>query len=99
MLEPGGRIIATFPNEECPIVQRTISRFEGRYTPPPVKKMLDWIKAAPRMETYALRGLAFQSDQRLVPYRILPWTHEATWEAEPPNRLQLVVQKQTADAG
>jgi SAM-dependent methyltransferase len=92
MLRPGGRLVAMFPFEGCPIVQRTSERFGGRYVAPDVAAASLWLQEACELETWALRGLRFQPDQRVNPYEVLSWTQYPEW-LEPPNRLQLVAQK------
>lgn len=93
MLEPGGQMVAVFPNESCPIVKKTRDRFEGQYAPPSLSATADWAKRQPDLETWALRGFRFQEDQRLVPYALTSWTQDHTsWES-PPNRVQLVLKK------
>lgn len=97
-LAPGGRIIAVIPNEACPIVQKTVARFQGRYVPPSIAEIEAWAASQVDCEQLAMRGLAFQRDQRLVPYELLPWG-AATKASEPvPNRIQLVLSKR-ANAG
>jgi SAM-dependent methyltransferase len=92
MLSPGGRVIVVFPNERCPIVKRTVTRFEGHYKPPELSALVDWASSRADAETWAMRGFRFQTDQRLSPYALLPWTSSPDWD-DPPNRIELVVQK------
>jgi len=92
MLDPTGVFIAVFPYENCPIVKRTVSRFEGRYIPPSIDAIAAWASATPDLESFSLRGMRFQEDQRIAPYELTGWTRDATW-ADPPNRIQLVMKK------
>jgi len=92
ILDPGGMFVAVFPNENCPIVQRTRERFGGRYAPPSLAATVAWADAQPDLDTWAARGFRFQEDQRVVPYALTPWSRSLDWEA-PPNRIQLVVKK------
>ena len=92
MLDPGGMIVAVFPFEDCPIVKRTVARFDGRYVPPPMAEIAAWAKRIPDLESWAVRGMHFQEDQRIAPYALTPWTQEATWPVAP-NRIQLVIKK------
>lgn len=98
MLSPGGRILATFPNEDCPIVKKTVARFEGRYVPPPIQRLLEWARSAPGVTAFGLRGFDFGADQRLAPYELTSWTRDAHWPGKVPNRLQFVIEKQPSDA-
>jgi 2-polyprenyl-3-methyl-5-hydroxy-6-metoxy-1,4-benzoquinol methylase len=90
-LAPGGRFVAMFPNDSCPIVTRTRDRFEGRYVPPSFSAVTEWASTVPELE-WAVRGLWFQQDQRITAYESSPWTSKPTWPV-PPNRIQLVFQK------
>jgi 2-polyprenyl-3-methyl-5-hydroxy-6-metoxy-1,4-benzoquinol methylase len=98
MLAPGGRILATFPNEDCPITKKTVERFEGRYVPPPLQPLLAWARSAPGVDAFGVRGFDFEADQRLAPYALTSWTRDGHWLGKLPNRLQFVVQKQSSDA-
>lgn len=91
MLAPGGRFVAMFPHENCPIVQRTIARFEGKYAPPSLAELTSWATRTPGIH-WAMRGLRFVDDQRTAPYELSPWTTRASWDLVP-NRIQLVIQK------
>jgi SAM-dependent methyltransferase len=91
MLAPGGRFVAMFPFDGCPIVQRTQARFEGRYVPPSLDAVLEWAGRTNGI-CWGVRGLRFREDQRLCAYDASPWTTQPQW-TEAPNRIQLVVQK------
>jgi hypothetical protein len=58
---------------------------------------MTWVRRSPDVETWELRGLRFGFDQRVAPYEFLPWTQNPTW-TDPPNRIQLVVQKREGNA-
>jgi 2-polyprenyl-3-methyl-5-hydroxy-6-metoxy-1,4-benzoquinol methylase len=91
-LDSGGRMVGVVPNANCPIVQRTISRFKGYYCAVAPQSLANILSQLPSLDTWALRGLAFKRDQGLLPYQITPWTR--TWELlAVPNRLMFVVQK------
>jgi 2-polyprenyl-3-methyl-5-hydroxy-6-metoxy-1,4-benzoquinol methylase len=98
MLTPGGRILATFPNEDAPVTKQTVHRFDGRYVPPPTQALLAWARSAPGLDSFGLRGFDFEKDQWLAPYALSTWTQDAHWPGKLPNRLQLVIQKQPSDA-
>jgi len=92
MLDETGVLIAVFPYEGCPIVSRTVARFEGRYVPPPLAAITSWLGQTPTVDSWSLRGMRFQEDQRIAPYELTAWTREPAWET-PPNRIQLVAKK------
>lgn len=92
MVEPGGIVVAVFPNEKDPLVQKTVARFEGKYAPPSLDVFATWAGATPDLTTWAVRGFRFQQDQRIVPYEIGSWTRDPAW-VDPPNRVQLVARK------
>jgi 2-polyprenyl-3-methyl-5-hydroxy-6-metoxy-1,4-benzoquinol methylase len=92
-VEPGGRLVGVVPNGDCPIVRNTSARFSGLYAAPSPDEVLTGIKRLAEVEISALRGMTFQSDQRIDPYRVSEWD-ESTQYANPPNRLQFVVIKQ-----
>lgn len=91
MLAPGGRFVAVFPYDDCPIVRRTIDRFEGRYVPPALAEVTSWGARAEGI-VWGVRGLRFGADQRIAAYELSQWTNEPMWDS-PPNRIQLAVQK------
>jgi hypothetical protein len=91
-LAPGGRIVAIFPNENCPIVSATSARFSARYAPPSLCAIVETIARMRDVETHRFRGLAFAADQRIAPYELSTWRTEPVW-ATAPNRIQLVVAK------
>jgi hypothetical protein len=89
----GGRLICVVPNGDCPIVRNTSARFSGLYAAPSPDELLTGIKRLAHVECSALRGMTFQSDQRIDPYRVSEWD-ESPRCANPSNRLQFVVVKQ-----
>jgi hypothetical protein len=95
---PGGRILATFPNEDCPITKKTVQRLGGRYVPPRTQKLIACARSAPGVDAFGIRGFDFQADQRLAPYALSSWKQDAHWEGKLPKRLQLVIQKRPIDA-
>jgi 2-polyprenyl-3-methyl-5-hydroxy-6-metoxy-1,4-benzoquinol methylase len=86
-LNPGGRIVAMIPNAECPIVQRSFSRFEGQYVGASVGELADLATELVDLEMWAYRGLAFSEDQRIAPYEFSSWMLSSDEWAAPPNRL------------
>lgn len=92
-LRPGGRLVASVPNRDCPIVQRTVARFGGRYCAPTAGQLRDCISGLPALECWGLRGMSFQEDQRLAPYALSSWTTQGQWTL-PPNRLAVTIVKQ-----
>ena len=98
MLTPGGRILATFPNEDAPITKETVHRFDGGYVAPSTEVLLAWARSAPGLDSFGLRGLDVEEAWWLAPYALSSWTQDAHWPGKLPNRLQLVIQKQPSDA-
>ncbi len=96
-LAPGGRLMAMVPNRECPIIQGAVARFEGRYAPPSPSDLGAVLDALPGCAFWRMRGLAFQEDQRHLPYAVSPWTNSPRW-ASPPNRLLVVSEKSAEPA-
>jgi hypothetical protein len=92
-VEPGRRLVGVVPNGDCPIVRNASARFSELYAAPSPDELLTGIKRLAHVESSALRGMTFQSDQRINPYRVSEW-NESTQYANPPNRLQFVVIKQ-----
>jgi 2-polyprenyl-3-methyl-5-hydroxy-6-metoxy-1,4-benzoquinol methylase len=89
-VKPGGRLLAVVPNGDCPIVRRTIERFEQHYSAPSAAELARALGALPSSGAFAIRGFTFQPDQRRSPYEVSSWTSSPSWAA-PPNRLQFVV--------
>lgn len=90
-LRPGGRLIGMLPNQECPIITRTIERFEGRFDCPSPERLAGLLSSLPNLAFWSMRGLTFLEDQRLAPYGTSAWTTSPDW-ATRPNRLQFVVE-------
>ncbi len=96
-LRPGGRLVGVVPNRDDGIVRKTMSKFGGHYAPPGARELADALGSLPAHECWALRGMAFQEDQRLLPYAASAWTTEARWDP-PPNRLAFVAMKAASAA-
>jgi hypothetical protein len=92
---PGGRLVAMVPCGDCPIVQRVIARHAGVFSAPAQSELVEALGQLSDTEYWRVRGLTFASDQTLAPYVVSPWTQQPSC-ASPPNRLQFVVQKQSA---
>jgi 2-polyprenyl-3-methyl-5-hydroxy-6-metoxy-1,4-benzoquinol methylase len=92
-LAPGGRMIAMVPNAACPIVQRTVARFDGRFVAPSGPELAAVLGGLPDVEAWAMRALAFRADQRITPYEVRPWSTEPPDGTPPPNRIQFVAIK------
>jgi 2-polyprenyl-3-methyl-5-hydroxy-6-metoxy-1,4-benzoquinol methylase len=96
-ISPGGRLIGVIPNASCPIVQKTMTRFNGKYHAVTESLLADNINRLPSLELWMMRGMVFGADQRLWPYEVTPWTSEwEHWEAIP-NRLLFVARKDVTD--
>ena len=91
---PGGRFVATLPNARCPIVKRTMARFGGHYHGLTTDDLSRLVSGLEGVAQAWWRGATFAEDQLLAPYRLGPWTTDTGDEAEPPNRLQLVIIRQ-----
>lgn len=91
----GGRLVAVVPNGACPIVRRAAERFGAENfsapTPRELRAALDSLSPASAL---AVRGLTFQADQQIVPYRVDPWVRDAAADP-PPNRWLIVAVKLT----
>lgn len=92
-LRPGGRIVGLLPNAECPIVAKTTERLEGNYTPRRFDELSAIADQLDGLESSWIRGIAFQTDQRLLPYTVSPWCSDRAPEGPPPNRWQFVFVK------
>jgi SAM-dependent methyltransferase len=80
-VRPGGRICVVVPNPDDALVRKTISKFQGYYAPPSAAELSEIAASLPDVECWALRGMAFQEDQRLLPYSVSPWTTEPKYIA------------------
>lgn len=93
LIAPGGRIVAMVPNADCPLVNKTKTRFEGQYRAPSVSEIMQLLPSLNGIENWGWRGLFFDEDQSIAPYQVTPWSREQNQQAPPPNRLQLVAIK------
>ena len=94
-LRPGGRLVCMVPNEACPIVARAIARFGDCYRAAAPTVVAAIAESLPALAMWAGRGLTFQLDQQLLPYKVSPWAERLTFE-EPPNRFNIVYVKRAA---
>jgi SAM-dependent methyltransferase len=86
---PGGRLVGMIPNAECPIVARSLLRFGERYRAARIEELATLAETFGDVACWSWRGVSFLSDQRIVPYRVGPWTTDLAI-ADPPNRLNVV---------
>lgn len=107
----GGRLIVLIPNADCPIIERTSERFDQQFTGISFRhlpeRITDILAARSEIDMRSwrvdYRGIYFQSDQTVVPYRSGPWqsnTQNAASErpagphfnmgTPPANRVQIV---------
>ena len=91
-VSPGGRIVAIVPNEDNPIVRRTIARFGGAYVAPNPAGLMELVRQLPDVDCWAYRGMDFQQNQRIVPYATSPWMTSIV-EGFSSNRLVVVIAK------
>lgn len=90
-LAPGGRLVASMPNANCPIVQRTLASAShaGSYFAITPDEMKAEILALPGIDRYAMRGMTFGQDQWLAPYDVSPWALDGSaWPTA--NRMMIV---------
>jgi SAM-dependent methyltransferase len=92
-VRPGGRLIGMVPNADCPIVARSLARFEGYYRAARPEAMADLAANLEGVACWARRGLWFAPDQRITPYVVGPWTTDPPSAERPPNRINFAILK------
>jgi SAM-dependent methyltransferase len=91
-VRPGGRLVAVVPNGACPIVRRDAECFgDGNSTPPGPKEVRDALNSLTPAVVRAVRGLTFQQDQQIVPYRVDPWGRNPAGDPPPDRWLFIAV--------
>lgn len=99
LVRPGGRLMVTVPNAECPIVQSATARFDGNYTPLPFSELPVLLRELMPAAKLAWRGLRFQNDQSVAPYVATEWNLAVTRaESANINRLLVVAMKSIGDS-
>jgi 2-polyprenyl-3-methyl-5-hydroxy-6-metoxy-1,4-benzoquinol methylase len=96
LVAPGGRMVLMVPNQHCPIIQRVMQRFPGRYMAWTIEKWQHELQQLAGATAVWRRELTFASDQRLQPYIASQWQvvgSKIISENPAPNRLQWVLQK------
>lgn len=83
---PGGRLVATVPNRECPILQKGLERwgnqqFLAHISPAQIRRMGDTLSD---VQDLRLKGFSFRDDQHFLPYTESDW--ETTVQGTP-NRI------------
>lgn len=68
-----GRLVVLIPNSDCPIVQRVTRRFDNQYIGISMSSIQSQLSSYLSEWSISYRGIAFQDDQTLVPYRSQPW--------------------------
>ena len=68
-----GRLVALIPNSDCPIVQRVTRRFDDQYVGISMSTIQNQLSSYLTEWLITYRGIAFQDDQTLVPYRSEAW--------------------------
>lgn len=93
VVRPGGRLVASVPNADCPIIEKVVQRFDGHYRGMRVGDIHEVVESLGGVATTHWRGAYFQADQSIVPYGLTPWRNvgEAGPETPVPNRLHFVV--------
>ena len=85
----GGRLVVVVPNADCPIVQRTSEQFDGQYVGVSMTRMRQRITQIlqerndreVRNWRVSYRGISFQADESLAPYRSETWQRFETVQA------------------
>jgi len=90
-LNPGGRFVGVVPNAECPLVQKAMERFEGKYIGVNTVEIQSAFETCSSIDRWSCRGLDFADDQMISPYEVSPWTENPDWR-RPPNRILFVGQ-------
>lgn len=83
VLAPGGRLVASVPNRDCPIVERA-QQVQGEHYRPVAQAEIRELAADLGAAAVHLRGLDFQADQSFLPYAASGWGDAV---AGRPNRL------------
>ena len=86
---PGGRLVASVPNRDCPIVARA-ARVQGEHYRPVSQAEIRELAAELGADAVHLQGLGFQDDQSFLPYAASGWG--ATVPGRP-NRLLFALVK------
>lgn len=73
VMTDSGRIVILIPNADCPIVQRVSQRFENKYVGISMKSLPHRLRSLGTNLCVTYRGIYFQDDQSLGPYRSGPW--------------------------
>jgi 2-polyprenyl-3-methyl-5-hydroxy-6-metoxy-1,4-benzoquinol methylase len=93
-LLPGGRLVGSIPNSECPIIRDVVGRFDGFFRPMSALSISSVARSLPDMRDFWIRGLTFQADQYFLPYWASEWGKEI---AGTPNRLVFCVLRDPTD--
>jgi len=91
-VRPGGRLVASVPNSECPIVQRVATRYQGLWAPISSGQIRQIGEDLPDIERVLMRGLFFRQDQRFTPYSASDWDEVLQGK---PNRIVFALLRST----
>ena len=92
-VRPGGRLIAVVPNGACPIVRHAAERFgANRFSAPAPEELRHAVDSLTPASIRAVRGLTFQQEQQLAPYRVDVWGGDPAADP-PPNRWLIAAVK------
>jgi 2-polyprenyl-3-methyl-5-hydroxy-6-metoxy-1,4-benzoquinol methylase len=90
-VRPGGRLVATVPNSECPILREGLKRWNPEYlkhiSPTQIQGVADTLHDVQDLQ---IRGLTFQEDQHFLPYTVSEWSGKVQGT---PNRIVFVLQR------
>lgn len=94
MIVPGGRVVATVPNADCPIVKSAASRFDGYFRPVPLSGLRHRIRELVPAAVAFWRGFELQNDQRVGPYVTSEWNVDYDVDGSAKmNRVQIVLMR------
>lgn len=83
-VRPGGRLVGSIPNAECPIIQKVMETYKGYFRGASPSQIAKAAEALPDLGDFWIRGLQFRADQAFLPYDATNWTKHILGR---PNRL------------
>jgi cyclopropane fatty-acyl-phospholipid synthase-like methyltransferase len=95
-VRPGGRLVATVPNSDCPILRRGRQRWgDDQYFSEIFPADIQWAAASlPDVERCVMKSLSFRQDQSFLPYRDSDWSEVVDGT---PNRIIFVLVRCSTD--
>jgi hypothetical protein len=83
-VRPGGRLVGSIPNAECPIIQRVMETYKGYFRGATPSEIVMAANRLRDLSDFWIRGLQFRVDQAFLPYDATNWTKDIPGR---PNRL------------